>query len=375
MLSSESIHQQMRNTSSCSTLHLNELKELMDLYPYASSIVTLYLKSLANDQDLRLSSQLEKYAYQIPNRTLLYDLLVTQTNIPREEVTAQPEIIQEVRAEIPVEEKTTEVEQTAPIVPISVETSVAEQTVEVEQIAPIVSISAEVLPIEQTETPVFSEEETEELETLIEPVSKTEILSTEEIEVKQEVLDEGEEESSLNIPHQMEETREMDEVDTMIQSAVISSSYLQLAYPGAAEEVESEEKNIPTEETQPEEVKLETIQVLEPSTTAEPKSFTDWLKMGEILNGSTEDPAPEEKKPSFYHFEKPKKEFFSPVKKAKESLDENKMPVSETLAQVFALQGNINKAILVYEQLILIFPEKKSFFASQIRNLKRKLNS
>ena len=353
MLSSESIHQQMRNTSSCSTLHLNELKELMDLYPFASSIVTLYLKSLANDQDLRLSSQLEKYAYQIPNRALLYDLLVTQTNVIREEAKAQPEIIQEVSAEISVDDKTVEVEQIALVDPISVED----------------------IPVEKTEEPEFSEEETEELETLIEPVAKTEVLSATEIIVEQEVLDEGEEESSLNIPHQIEETRELDEVDTMIQSAVISSSYLQLAYPGAVEEVETEENNALIEEAQEEVVVLETIQVLEPTATIEPKSFTDWLKMGEILDGSSEEPAPEEKKPSFYHFEKPKKEFFSPVKKAKESLDENKMPVSETLAQVFALQGNINKAILVYEQLILIFPEKKSFFASQIRNLKRKLNS
>ena len=353
MLSSESIHQQMRNTSSCSTLHLNELKELMDLYPFASSIVTLYLKSLANDQDLRLSSQLEKYAYQIPNRALLYDLLVTQTNVIREEAKAQPEIIQEVSAEISVDDKTVEVEQIALVDPISVED----------------------IPVEKTEEPEFTEEETEELETLIEPVAKTEVLSAKEIIVEQEVLDEGEEESSLNIPHQIEETRELDEVDTMIQSAVISSSYLQLAYPGAVEEVETEENNALIEEAQEEVVVLETIQVLEPTATIEPKSFTDWLKMGEILDGSSEEPAPEEKKPSFYHFEKPKKEFFSPVKKAKESLDENKMPVSETLAQVFALQGNINKAILVYEQLILIFPEKKSFFASQIRNLKRKLNS
>jgi hypothetical protein len=352
MLSSESIHQQMRNTSSCSTRHLNELKELMDLYPFASSIVTLYLKSLANDQDLRLSSQLEKYAYQIPNRTLLYDLLVTQTNVSKDEVAAQPEIIQEVLAEIPLEEK----------------------TIEVEQIASITSISAEAIPVEKIEEPKFSEEETEELETLIEPVSKTEVLSAQELKIEEEVLYEGEEESSLNIPHQIEEARELDEVDTMIQSAVISSSYLQLAYPGAAEEMETEE-NTPVEESPDEEVVLETIQVLEPSATIEPKSFTDWLKMEEILDGNNEEPAPEEKKPSFYHFEKPKKEFFSPVKKAKESLDENKMPVSETLAQVFALQGNINKAILVYEQLILIFPEKKSFFASQIRNLKRKLNS
>jgi hypothetical protein len=50
------------------------------------------------------------------------------------------------------------------------------------------------------------------------------------------------------------------------------------------------------------------------------------------------------------------------------------MPVSETLAKIFALQGNFSKAIYVYEQLILIFPEKKTFFASQIKNLKKKIN-
>ena len=71
-------------------------------------------------------------------------------------------------------------------------------------------------------------------------------------------------------------------------------------------------------------------------------------------------------------FEKPKKEFFSPVKKAKESVDENKMPVSETLARIFELQGNLPKAIYVYEQLSLIFPKKKPYFASQINLLKKK---
>ncbi|MFN5787057.1 MAG: hypothetical protein ACK457_13915, partial [Flavobacteriia bacterium] len=73
--------------------------------------------------------------------------------------------------------------------------------------------------------------------------------------------------------------------------------------------------------------------------------------------------------------ERQKKEFFSPVKKAKESLDMNSMPVSETLARIFALQGNYPKAIFAYEQLILINPEKKVFFASQIEELKKKLNT
>jgi hypothetical protein len=352
MLSSASIHQQMRNTASCSTLQLNELKELMDLYPYASSIATLYLKSLANDQDLRLSSQLEKYAYQIPNRALLYDLLVTQTNIDRNRVETQAEVIQDEARDISIEAES--LESNNVIIPISTE--------------------------EEVQTVNSQEEETEELETLIEPVAKSEVLKAEEIIDKTEVAQEGEEESSLNIPHQLEDIREMDEVDTMIQSAVISSSYLQLAYPGAAEEVETKEIKSLDKETQSQSLETESIQVAAAASNVQPKSFTeksftDWLKMGQDLSVDNGEQETEEKKPSFYHFEKPKKEFYSPAKKAKESVSENAMPVSETLAQIFALQGNINKAIQVYEQLSLSFPEKKSFFATQIRNLKRKLNS
>ena len=100
-----------------------------------------------------------------------------------------------------------------------------------------------------------------------------------------------------------------------------------------------------------------------------PKSFNQWLTIGEKTNN----PELEEEKTTMISIEKPKREFYSPSKKAKESIDANKMPVSETLAKIFVLQGNYPKAIYVYEQLIIIYPKKKSIFASQIKQLSNKL--
>lgn len=70
---------------------------------------------------------------------------------------------------------------------------------------------------------------------------------------------------------------------------------------------------------------------------------------------------------------RPKADFYSPTQKAKESVDENRIPISETLAKIYAAQGNYPKAIHVYHQLILAFPEKKSLFAIQIEELKKKI--
>ena len=72
--------------------------------------------------------------------------------------------------------------------------------------------------------------------------------------------------------------------------------------------------------------------------------------------------------------EKPKQEFFSPTKKARESLREDDLPVSETLAKIYVMQGNYPKAIESYTQLSLKYPEKKIFFANLIAELTQKLN-
>lgn len=63
--------------------------------------------------------------------------------------------------------------------------------------------------------------------------------------------------------------------------------------------------------------------------------------------------------------------FFTPEKAARESLEDKATIVTETLARIYAEQGNTSKAISTYEKLSLLHPEKSSYFAALISNLKK----
>jgi hypothetical protein len=407
MMNLDDIATRIAQPDSTQAQDITAFQELTVKYPYAQVFSILYLKALSSKNDVFFEDALQKHAYRVTDRMKLYDLIQGAQHV-------ETEILPEVEspaAEIPAAEPEILAVETAEseIIPevIAAETApeaIPEQTTA--EITPEAASEAETIPAE-AETPetiaaeVLPEPETETVSP--EPSAETVPETTPELPV--EIIPEEVTPASTPEPinttakadpvdiHHLPEPQDMVELD-ILAHAVGHVYPDQLDKTTATPEKTAETPEIlpekPVAAPEPEIHAAETpVQPAADRPVTTPRSFTSWIRAD---NHGTEkapeksDPEPEAPKKqideiinNFIQEEpsitRPKKEFYSPTKKAKESVDPGGLIYTETLANIFAIQGNYPKAILAYEQLILTNPEKKIFFALRIHELKEKLNT
>ena len=424
MLNVNEIAARIENPSITKANDAEDFKLLAEKYPYTQMFSILYLQSLKQAGDVHFEDELKKHSFRITDRAQLFNLIesahsvsaeptpVVETEQKAEELIEEVDVIEKTVAETVNEDATVQEEISQP----------SQETVEEEDLAStplrLLKEDKEELVSEGLKEEVVEEELVADIET---PSLEEETIALEEEPIE---LDEPEvhvEDSQINLdepelivedtPLEVEETTfETETPDSSSENKVEQEELYSVQEAFKDEAPVEEEAKDPLEQTiahhiyaanyqldglsPEEEQKLkekeaenEKEKLPEPTEPEikEDLSFTSWLSANDNYTEPKEEVVTVKIVPGFSDFdpsnplfgeqERPKKEFFSAPKKAKKSLTEETVPVSETLAKVYAMQGNYPKAISAYEQLMLTIPEKKSFFASLIEDLKTKLNT
>ncbi|MDP4933945.1 MAG: hypothetical protein NWR30_04480 [Salibacteraceae bacterium] len=375
-------------------------------HPYAASLRVLLARASQLNEDARFEDHVREAAIRTHNRKQLHEFVYSP--IPEKEVEAIKPIIAEIEEQEPIAEELsidtaclqTIVEKAQEEESDTTEIKHAEVTTK-EEVSPILEPAEEIV-LEEAEANIEAEAQQtsdimEESPQLVSEVKEKYDLDQARIEVLErqfltEALAAGaaiellgiddEVQDNINFAQNIrqknqkneEESEKAAEETVETEKPIKPSAPEKLSFSGWLHLLEDEPEAISEEETVKEEISQPEVSTKSKTEPIIEKPAPTFVEKPAVIKGAKE---VADIITNFIQNEDqivPKRaEFFNPAKAAKNSLLDKDDLVTETLANIYAAQGNISKAISTYEKLSLLHPEKSTYFAALIQKLKRQL--
>ena len=380
---------------------LAEINELVTIFPYFQTAHLLLLKGLKDSSDVKFENQLRNSAIHVADRAVLYNLLNIKSEFQPESVfeikqddqTRKPEEvsmagqkkeyaeeyeteqIKEFKAEPetqPKEEHPQE-EKTEAVPEVKEEPVQETKEEEVQETIPCEPVIAAIIeePVAEKNNEIFSIAAPVEIgQTVIESARSSEELIDEIEKASEEESQEGKAGLSIKgFTHTIFIATESENNDSDNAIFVIEDESAEMEEkiffmdPGFSFPEDSDITSRTGAEPEPAIVGKEPEIIKEQPSTPEEKPMENVKKIQAELIDKFISANP--------RIEPRTEKSVLPVDDlAKPSAEEKGGFVTETLARIYINQGYYSKAIEIYEKLSLKFPEKSSYFATQIEKIK-----